>query len=76
MNIPKEFKDYPCSDYFDSSLAVNWDERGQILCILPATEIEELIDYNGQPLNFLRVGRPGVDGISFGYRKNELGFWA
>ena len=78
MEIPKKFKDYPCSDYFDSSLALNgyWDERGQIWCILPAAEIEELIDHNGQPLNFLHVGRPGIDGISFGYRKNEMGFWA
>ena len=78
MEIPKEFRDYPCSDYFDSNLALEgyWDEPNQILCILPATEVAELADYKGQPLNFLCVGRPGVDGISFGYRKSLSGIWA
>jgi len=78
MEIPQELRDYPCVDYFDSNLALEgyWDETNQILCILPVTEVYELTDYKGQPLNFLRVGRPGVDGISFGYRKNQSGIWA
>ncbi len=28
------------------------------------------------PAEFLRVGRPGVDSIGFGYRKEQPGFWA
>ena len=76
MEIPQELRDYPCADYFDSNLALEgyWDETNQILCILPVTEAHELTDYKGQPLNFLRVGRPGIDGISFGYPKNSQGF--
>jgi hypothetical protein len=70
--------DYACADYFESEYARtgHWSEDEQVWLIVPATEIEELRDFDGQPLNFLRVGRPGVDGVSFGYRKGQKGFWA
>jgi hypothetical protein len=28
------------------------------------------------PIRFLQIGRPGVDGIGFGYRKGQSGIWA
>ena len=73
MNIPEHLRDYKCADYFGSEqfrLGV-WSESEQLHLIVAAGEIAELRD-----LEFLVVGRPGVDGIEFGYRKNHDGIWA
>jgi len=39
--------------------------------IVPLAEVERSADGG-----FLRIGGPGVDGISFGYRKEHGGVWA
>jgi hypothetical protein len=75
-SIPEHLRGYPCRDYFESELAREgfWHEPGQIWYIVPAKDVEELIDPLG--FGFLAVGRAGVDSITFGYRKGVPGFWA
>lgn len=64
---------YPCADYIHSGFAAKglWDEDSQVWVIEPLQRAEEL-----PAIEFLQVGRPGVDGIAFGYRSREDGFWA
>jgi hypothetical protein len=64
---------YPCDDYLASELAASgsWDEHTQLWLIVPLADVEELVAEQ-----FLVVGRPGVDGIAFGYRRDSPGFWA
>ena len=73
MNISEYCRDYPCEDYFLSTLSEDgyWDEDNQVWCIEPLERIEENVEDE-----FLQVGRPGVDGIGFGYRQQQPGFWA
>lgn len=73
MKVPEQWRDYACGDYFASPLAINgyWDDPGQLWLIEPRERVEEQVD-----AGFLQVGRPGVDGIGFGYRKGLPGFWA
>jgi hypothetical protein len=73
VEVPIELQEYCCLDYFQSELSEygHWDDGAELWLILPAGQIEV------QPtLEFLAVGRPGVDGITFGYRKGHKGFWA
>ena len=73
MNVPKHFHDYRCSDYFDSdrfTLGV-WCEAAQLWVIVPADEVAE-----DPERALLVIGRPGVDGIEFGYRHGHEGIWA
>ncbi|WP_372722233.1 hypothetical protein [Novipirellula sp.] len=78
MDVPSQFARYPCGDYFASSFAEHghWCEPSQLWVILPARQIEELTDFDGSPLDFLRVGDAGVNGIPFGYRIGHAGVWA
>jgi hypothetical protein len=73
MQVPERWRDYPCQDYFSSQLATDglWDESGELWLIEPADRVEEEAE-----VEFLQVGRPGVDSIGFGYRKGQPGFWA
>ncbi len=73
MDVPEQWRDYPCEDYFASPLANEgyWDEAAQLWLIEPAERVEEESE-----AEFLQVGRAGVDSIGFGYRKGHLGFWA
>ena len=73
MDVPEKWRDYPCEDYLSSPLATDgyWDEPGQLWLIEPCDRVEE-----EAAVEFLQVGRPGVDGIGFGYRKGQPGFWA
>jgi len=73
MNIPDKWRVYECTDYFESALAMHgyWDERSQIWVIEPIERVEERTD-----CKFLQIGRPGVDGIGFGYRLGQSGIWA
>ena len=71
--IPRAFLVYECQDYFqdrwpDDGLL---DEALQMLIIVPLNEVYEM-----KELGFLAVGRSGVDGIDFGYRKHHSGLWA
>ncbi len=77
-DIPEQLLKYDCRDYLTSELATDgcWSEDEQLWLVVPMTEVEEKSDSNGRPLNFLAVGRPGVDGIAVGYRLGRPGFWA
>ncbi len=73
MTVPPNLSQYPCADYFNSSWvdAGLWEEESQNMLILPFSDIVEHLK-----TGFLEVGRPGVDGILFGYRANLPGVWA
>jgi hypothetical protein len=73
VEIPERFIDYQCADYFASDKFVRgvWDESSQLWVIVAADEIVERPE-----LEFLVIGRPGCDGIEFGYRKGHDGLWA
>ena len=73
VDVPDEWQDYACSDYFDSPLAEHgwWDEGGQYWYIEPAHRL-----YEDETRELLVIGGPGVDGIDWGYRKGHRGIWA
>jgi hypothetical protein len=73
MKIPHQFTDFRCEDYFEAGYASDgfWSEMEQIWLIEPISEIFITADSE-----FLQVGRPGVDGIGFGYRRLLDGLWA
>jgi hypothetical protein len=73
MRVPDHLRRYPCDDYFASEWAEQgcWDDSAQLMLIVPAAEVEERPE-----LSLLVVGRPGVDGILFGYRADQPGLWA
>lgn len=71
--IPNKYAAYKCEDYFQGALAQEgfFDDASQTLLIVPLSETYEV-----EASSFLSVGRSGVDGIDFGYRKNYSGLWA
>jgi len=73
MDVPEQWRGYPCEDYFSSPFAAGgyWDELAEVWLIEPVDRLEEEAE-----AEFLQVGRPGVDSIGFGYRKRHSGFWA
>jgi hypothetical protein len=72
MEIPERFKDYDCRDYFDSDKLTRgcFDERAQLWTFYAAADVSEHPE-----LEFLAVGRPGCDGLEWGYRKRKPGLW-
>lgn len=73
MDVPEQWRDFPCDDYYSSSFATEgyWHKAGQLRLIEPAEHVHE-----DQDAEFLQVGRLGVDSIGLGYRKGQPGFWA
>ena len=73
MDVPEKWRSYNCDDYFLSPLSENgwWDEPAQCWYIEPADRVLE-----DARRDFLIIGRPGVDGIQWGYRRGEQGLWA
>jgi hypothetical protein len=73
MQVPTQWREYPCDDYFASDLAHKgwWDPAGQCWYIEPAARV-----FEDSARAFLVIGRPGVDGIAWGYRKAHPGVWA
>jgi len=71
--IPEPFGAYRSTDYFNSEEMKRgiWDNTAVLWLILPAAEVAERPD-----IQFLVIGRPGVDGIEFGYRLGHDGIWA
>ena len=71
--IPERFKAYACADYFDSKrfAAGHHDETAHLTTFYAAVDVAERLDSS-----FLAVGRPGVDGIEWGYRRGKPGLWA
>jgi hypothetical protein len=64
---------YDCAEYLGSDWAREglWDENAQLWLIEPSARAEE-----DAAIGFLQIGRPGVDGIGFGYRLGHAGLWA
>ena len=73
MKIPERFSDYRCADYFASERFTRgvWSEFEQLWLVVSSDEVVEHPERE-----FLVVGRPGVDGIEFGYRRGHDGIWA
>ena len=73
MNVPDQWREYDCEDYFISALATDgyWDDPSQLWLIERADSVDEDAENDS-----LQLGRPGVDDIGFGYRKGQQGFWA
>jgi len=71
MKTPANLRDFHCDDYFASEWAKDgyWDASSQLMLVVPARQRELRSD-------FLVIGRPGVDGIEFGYRREQRGIWA
>ena len=71
MDVPQEWRSYNCDDYFLSPLSEGgwWDEPAQCWYIEPADRVLE-----DARRDFLIIGRPGVDGIQWGYRKASREF--
>jgi hypothetical protein len=73
------FAAYQCEDYLESPCATEgyYEAQSYQWIVLPRDRAEEIRDASdGTPLGFLRIGSPGVDGVSFGYRKGEQGIWS
>jgi hypothetical protein len=72
MQIPEQFKDYDCRDYFDSDKFARgvYDEQARFWTFYIATDVIERPE-----LEFLAVGSPGCDGLEWGYRKGSPGLW-
>jgi len=70
---PMDLGGFPVTSHLDDPELRKgiWDEPAQLLLIEPVEKFE----IREQDL-FLFVGRPGVDGIEFGYRSGMDGFWA
>lgn len=73
METPTHLRDFQCDDYFASRWAEAgcWDETSQLMLVIPADDVQVRT-----ALDFLVIGRPGVDGIEFGYRRRLRGVWA
>jgi hypothetical protein len=73
MDVPEGWRSYNCADYFRSPLSETgwWDPEGQCWYIEPAPSVREDL-----ARELLVIGRPGVDGIEWGYRRGEQGIWA
>ena len=73
MTTPAHLREFHCDDYFASPWAEEgyWDEPAQLMLVVPVGEHELR-----REIDFLVIGRPGVDGIEFGYRRGERGIWA
>ena len=73
MTAPADWSHYRCDDYFNSDLPRCgwWDEASQCQYIEPVRHLVER-----EEKRFLVIGRPGVDGIEWGYRSGLEGVWA
>ena len=73
MKTPANLRDFHCDDYFASEWAKEgcWDEPSQLMLVVPARKCQLRAE-----LAFFVIGRPGVDGIEFGYRRGKRGIWA
>lgn len=66
MEIPEHLEGFKCSDFFSSERFTRgfYDETA---CLWTFYPVEDLPEHPA--LEFLAVGRPGGDGIEWGYRK-------
>jgi hypothetical protein len=63
---------FGCEDYLSSKWGRDglYDESAEVQIIYNSADAIAHDD-----IGFLEIGRPGVDGLSFGYRKGERGLW-
>lgn len=73
MEVPSRWRCYDCADYDHSPLAANgwWNERARCWYVEPSGQLREDAERE-----FLVIGRPGVDGIEWAYRRGRRGVWA
>ena len=73
MHVPIQWREYPCADYFNSSLADQgwWDDSAQCWYTERSGDLQE-----DEDLALLVIGGPRVDGVLWGYRKGMTGLWA
>ena len=74
-----DFSAYRCGDYLESPSARDgyYSTENHWWVVIPREKVEEIVDVSDKiPLGFLKIGSPGVDGISFGYRRGEEGIWS
>ena len=76
--IPKKLSEYSCEEYFAKYAKKGfYHPTEQYWFVDKVADIEELIDEEeDEPLDFLSIGGPGVDGIRWGYRKGNPGIWS
>ena len=73
MDLAEITREFACDDYTESEYSrTGWfDEETQCWCIEPASRL--VVDSES---SLLVIGRPGVDGIIWGYRRSHSGIWA
>jgi len=74
-----DFTAYRCGDYLESPCARDgyYSAEDQWWVVVPKAKAEEICNVGDKtPLGFLKIGSPGVDGVSFGYRSGEDGIWS
>ena len=73
MEVPKHFRAYRCEEYFHSEEFVKglWDSKAQLWFLVAQSEVVEKPEWD-----LLVIGRPGIGGIKFGFRKGLDGIWA
>jgi hypothetical protein len=73
VNVPEKWQPYNCDDYYRSQLAQTgwWEPLAQCWYLERAEGV-----YEDEARQFLVIGRPGVDGIEWGYRRGLDGIWA
>jgi hypothetical protein len=78
MDVPEEYSDYACEEYFAKYAQEGFlHPTEQYWFVDKADGLEELMDEEEEePLDFLSIGGPGVDGIRWGYRKEQPGIWS
>jgi hypothetical protein len=77
--LDPDFTAYRCGDYLESPYAREgyYSAPDQWWVVLPKEQAVEICDISdNSPLGFLKIGCPGIDGVSFGYRRDEEGIWS
>jgi hypothetical protein len=76
MDVPERWREYNCDDFFASPLAESGyqGEQGQLDRYRYIWSADRV--YEDTERSFLVIGRAGVDGIVWGYRRGESGLWA
>ena len=70
--VPGRWEAFSCVDYFESRFArTGSTDSSGFAFVLPLDEI-----YEDSELELLVIGRPGCDGIVWGYRPQVMGIWA
>ena len=69
--VPDQFSAFQCAEYFERYREGRYDSVSQLWFIAPLDEI-----YTDPDHGALVIGRPGVDGLDFCYRRSLKGIWA